>query len=226
MAEDVNQAGLIAFNLKQLGPHDVVLVRKVLEENWEDEEQMVSNLLQFPFLIPEDIRIESLKRGFKDLECPYYILSSAVGLQRLNAKDSGKVDEVREELKKACLHDIGMVAMRAFITLHPFLKYPDDVQFIAQILQRPRSTLFQNAVSWLMIQVKDKSELFEILTNSGLPGDIKVKAERFIEDQLGAKIKGMEITQCLINTFDEGKQFYSSSFMKYYLSSYNKIFII
>ena len=184
MAEDLNQAGLIAVNLRQLGPHDIVMVRKVLEENWEDEEQMVSNLLQFPFLIPEDIRIECLKRGFNDLECPYYILSSAVGLQRLNTTESEKLNELSVELKKACLHEIGMVAMRAFITLHPQLKFPEDTQFIADILKRPRSTLFQNALTWLMMQLKDRNEMIKILNETGIPMDVKLKAEKFIDDQL------------------------------------------
>lgn len=186
MAEDVSQAGLIAFHLKKLDPHDVIMVRKVLEENWEDEEQMVSNLLQYPFLIPEDMRMESLKRGMDDFECPYYTLSSAVGLQRLDA-ESGKCSELTGELKRACLHDIGMVAMRAFITLHPHLKLPEDGQFITGILKQPKSTLFQNALTWLLIEVKDKNEMMELLNGSNVTAEVKLKAERFIDEQLNMR---------------------------------------
>ena len=201
MAEDLNLAGVIAFHLQQLGPHDAIMVRKILEENWEDEEQMVSNLLQFPFLIPEDIRIDSLKRGFEDFECPYYILSSAVGLQRINTTENINVEEVRGILKKACLHDIGMVAMRAFITLHPYLKYPDDFQFIVDILQRPRSTLFENALTWLMIQIKNKNDITELLNGSGLTGEVKLKTEKFIDEQLKARNHGVYPLLYLIDTF-------------------------
>ena len=199
MAEDLNHAELIAFNLRQLGPRDVVMVRKVLEENWEDEEQMVSNLLQFPFLIPDDIRIESLKRGFQDLDCPYYILSSAVGLQRLDISESGQMDYLKEELKKSCLHEIGMVAMRAFITLYPHLKYPNDAQFIVSILQRPRSTLFQNALTWLILNVKNKNEITELLNKSCLAVDTKLKAEGFIEDHSNARNNGVYAPTFLLN---------------------------
>lgn len=194
MAEDINQIGMIAFSLRQLDSHDLTLVRKVLEENWEDEEQMVSNLLQYPFLIPDDIRMQSLKRGLNDVECPYYILSSAVGLQRLNPLENNRLLDLMGELKKACLHDIGIVAMQAFMTLHPLLKYPEDRDFIADILKQPRSTLFHNALTWLLIKVKDKDLIIQLLNEKDVTADVKFKAERFLDDQLKTNNNGMYAT--------------------------------
>ena len=189
MAEDVNQAGLIAFNVRQLSAHDVTMIRKVIQENWEDEEQMVSNLLQFPHLIPEDIRMESLKRGLTDLECPYYILSAAVGLQRIPL-DEQQWGQFLGVLKEACLHDVGMVSMRAFMTLQPKLKHPDDTTFITDILKQPKSSLFQNALTWLIMKVKEKSEIMAILQDSGITAEAMQKAEKIIDEQLKTQDNG------------------------------------
>lgn len=202
MAEDVNQAALIAYNVRQLSAHDVTMLRKVIQENWEDEEQMVSNLLQFPHLIPEDIRMESLKRGLSDLECPYYILSAAVGLQRIPI-DEQKWEQFLGVLKQACLHDVGMVSMRAFMTLQPKLKHPDDTTFITDILKRPKSTLFQNALTWLIMKVKEKSEIMTILQDSGIAAEAISKAEKIIDEQLKIKNNGKSKIQKIFE-FHEG----------------------
>ena len=189
MAEDVNQAGLIAYNVRQLSAHDVTMIRKVIQENWEDEEQMVSNLLQFPHLIPEDIRMESLKRGLIDLECPYYILSAAVGLQRIPI-DEQQWGQFLGVLKQACLHDVGMVSMRAFMTLQPKLKHPDDTTFITDILKQPKSSLFQNALTWLIMKVKEKSEIMTTLQDSGITAEAIQKAEKIVDEQLKIQDNG------------------------------------
>eukprot|EP00795_Rhopilema_esculentum_P013840 gene13840-4778_t len=186
MVEDINQAGIIAYNLRHLDHHDVIMVRKILEENWEDEEQMVSNLLQYPHLIPEDIRIQSLKRGLHDVESPYYILSSSVGLQRIQLCD-GDWEQVVEGLKKACLHETGVVSMRAFMTLQPKLEYPRDLEFIIDILRQPKSALFQNTLIWLTIKANEKSEILKIIDTAGVVGKAKNKAEKIIEEQLKSK---------------------------------------
>ena len=119
----------MAYSLKQLNSHDVTMIRKVLQDNWEDEDQMVSNLLQFPHLIPEDMRVDCLRRGLTDLESPYYILSACVGMQRLTLKDS-EWEQCFDALKQACLHEIGIVAMRAFMTLQPRLRHPNHTRFM------------------------------------------------------------------------------------------------
>ncbi len=191
LAEDLNQAALFACNLKSLDTHDLTMIRKVLQENWEDEEQMVSNLLQFPHLIPEDIRIGCIRKGLDDLESPYYILSAAVGLQRISLKDEDwKL--LLDDLKNACLHEIGVVSMRAFMSLQPKLLHPNDNKFITDILKKPKSALFQNALTWLIMQEKDKSAVLKTLKEAGIPEESHKKAEKIIAMEKSGEIK----TQC------------------------------
>ena len=144
---------------------------------------MVSNLLQFPHLIPEDMRVDCLRRGLTDLESPYYILSACVGMQRLTLKDS-EWEQCFDALKQACLHEIGIVAMRAFMTLQPRLRHPNHTRFITDILRRPKSSLFQNALTWLIIQVQSKTEIMKTLNEAGISLEATQRAEAILDEHL------------------------------------------
>eukprot|EP00794_Sanderia_malayensis_P017415 gene17415-19158_t len=176
--------------------------RKVLQENWEDEEQMVSNLLQFPTLIPEDIRMECIRKGLTDLESPYYILSAAVGLQRISINNEDWKN-VFEHLKNACFHDIGVVSMRSFMSLQPKLSYPNDIQFIMDILKNPRSALFQNAIAWLIIQEQNREDdVMKLLRAAELPEESLKRAEKLVRERIAILKNGEEDQDLSLQFFD------------------------
>ena len=179
MAEDVNQAALLAYNLRNMNEHDIAMVRRIMENNWEDQEQMVSNLLQFPFFIPDDIRTDYLIKGLNDNEHPYYVLSSIIGLQKIPVKD-GDWKLVFDGLKSAAGDDQGVIAMRAFMVLQPRLKHPSDTSFVVSLMRSHKSPLFQNAITWLVLNVKEKKEILNILNDSGISKQAKENGEKKI----------------------------------------------
>ena len=183
MAQDVGQATLYAACCMQnnLEEYDVVMIKKIIESNWEDEEQMVSNLLQCPFLLPEDIRIATLIRGLEDVETPYYVLSAALGVQRITIEENDFLNIIKC-LKTVIFNEHGAVSMRAFISLQPYLKYPTDVDLFLDILKTKKSSLHDGALSWLVLRVNDKKDLLLTLKNAEVPETLIANAEKKMEE--------------------------------------------
>ena len=58
-SEDLNQTAVFAsICYPKLDQCDKDLITKILDSNWNDEEQMVANLLQFPVLIPQEVQLK------------------------------------------------------------------------------------------------------------------------------------------------------------------------
>jgi len=169
-----------AHSLQTLTERNMQVVTNILNHNWEEEVQMVSSLLQSPLLIPEELRINSLIRGICDYEEPYYILSAALGIQRLKIDDKDR-DNILTHLKKALFNEHGSVCMRVFITLRPYLKFPRDVDLFIEILNTKKSPLHNTALSWLVLNVNDKEELSDILKKNNVPEHLVTQAEQKME---------------------------------------------
>lgn len=170
-----------SHSLQTLTERNMQMVQNILRCNWEEEVQMVSSLLQSPLLIPEEMRIDCLIRGLCDIEEPYYILSAALGIQRLKL-DEKDIDNVLPHLKKAVFNEHGSVCMRVFITLRKYLKFPRDVDVFIEILNTKRSPLHNTALSWLVLNVNDKDELSDILKKGNVPEHLVVQAEQKMEE--------------------------------------------
>jgi len=190
MAEDINQASMFAaLCFQNFNDDDKIVVEKVLESNWSTEDQMVSNLLQYPFLIPSHLQFKFISQALDDYASPYYILSAAVGLHKIKVKDI-QLQKIIKQLKAAVLCEYGTVAMRAFIALQPFLKYPDDVDFFTTILNNKKNPLQDTSISWLVLNVKDKNELLQLLKTAKVNNSHIQLAETKMDEHCSSLAKG------------------------------------
>lgn len=180
--EDVNQAALLApLCFSNQREHDENTIRNIIENNWEEEEQMISNLLQSPFLIPEDIRVSTLIQALEDNEVPYFILSACLGIQRVKLKVD-EIDSLLKLLRKSVFNEHGAVCMRAFITLNPYLKYSDDVSLFIDILNTKKSPLHDSALTWLVLHVNDKKDLLKLLKDGNVDSELVALADKKMDD--------------------------------------------
>ena len=188
---DVSQAALAAsICFSNRTDSDETIIRNIVKNGWDEEEQVISNLLQSPFLVPEDIRISTIIRGLEDDEMPYFILSACLGIQRVKLKDDD-MERLQKLLRKAVFNEHGAVCMRAFITLNPFLKYPEDNQLFIDILNTKKSPLHETALSWLVLHVSDKQELLKLLNDGHVKDSLVLDAVKKIDDHCQSLAHGM-----------------------------------
>ena len=185
---DEKASMLAAHSLQTLTERNMKVVRNVLTNEWEDDAQMVSKLLQSPLLIPEDIRIQCLTRALDDVEEPYYILSAALGVQKLKNIEETELELLIPHLKAALFNDHGAVCMRVFITLRRHMKFPRDTDVFVKILRTKRSPLHDAALSWLVLNVNDKDELKSVLGDA--PEDLVALAEKKMEEHCSHLVQG------------------------------------
>lgn len=185
-----------SHSLQTLTERNMQVVKNILNHNWEDDVQIISSLLQSPLLIPEEMRIDCLIRGICDLEEPYYILSAALGIQRLKIENKD-LDNILSHLKKAVFNEHGSVCMRVFITLRPHLKFPRDVDLFIDILNTKKSSLHDSALSWLVLNVNDKEELSDILKKGNVLDSLVAQAEEKMDRHCRHLAHGMFI--CLLS---------------------------
>lgn len=201
LAGDVNQAAMFAVHcFQEISDHDMEVIKKILECNWEDELQIVANLLQNPFLIPEDIRIDCLIRGLNDIDTPYYILSAALGVQRLQLNETDEL-ELLKCLRSVVFNEQGVISMRAFIALQPHLKYPTDNDLFVKILNMPKSSLHDSALSWMVLQTNDKKDLLSALQKGNVPDHLVSMAEKKMDEHCESLAHGEE-SPVSIEVFD------------------------
>eukprot|EP00111_Clytia_hemisphaerica_P018590 TCONS_00054975-protein len=198
---DVSQAALVAsICFSNRSDSDEKIIRNIVKNGWDEEEQVISNLLQSPFLLPEDIRLSTIIKGLEDDEMPYFILSACIGIQRVKLKDDD-LESLEKLLRKAVFNEHGAVCMRAFITLNPFLKYPKDNQLFIDILSTKKSPLHETALSWLVLHVSDKQELLKLLNDGHVKDSLVTDAVKKIDDHCQSLAHGEE-SPVTIEVFD------------------------
>jgi hypothetical protein len=93
-AEDLDDVGDARKPIKALDATDTAAIRSVLKQ-WKPS-QAVANLLMNPSLIPQDVRLATLRRALAERRTPYLVLAAVVGFQevdpdKLSAKDRKQV---------------------------------------------------------------------------------------------------------------------------------------
>lgn len=175
--DDLDEANRLSKKIDyfQLAANEKDMIRNILEYNWDTENQMVSNLLHFPHIMPDDKRLKWLLKGLKEEKHPYYVLAAATGVAglKLQGKDA---EEIVELLKDISTSQPGMVALRAFMSLVDYLKHPKDTQFVLKFMHKSNSNLRYNSLDWLIENVKDKKELLSLLEDKAIPEDVKLEA--------------------------------------------------
>lgn len=76
--EDLNELKTFRWEMEPFNDADKAFISKVFEE-W-NAPQTISNLLQHPDLIPEDLRFKFIHKGLTDCDEPYYNLSAILGI--------------------------------------------------------------------------------------------------------------------------------------------------
>lgn len=175
--DDLDEANRLSkkISYSQLAENEKNMVRNILDDNWDSENQMVSNLLHFPHIMPDDKRLKWLLKGLKEEKHPYYVLAAATGVAglKLPGKDA---EEIVELLKDLSTSQPGVVALRAFMSLVEYLTHPKDTQFVLKFMHKSKSNLRYNSLDWLIENVKDKKELLSLLEDQAIPDDVKIDA--------------------------------------------------
>jgi hypothetical protein len=149
--------------LGDLEEEDIVLIRAVLKQ-WKNKQE-VSNLLFYPSVIPEDIRISVLLKGLDDNENPYNILAATVGLQEIDPEQllNDEITHIRSRLLNIIETNNTVLADRASVSILPFLNR-QDVDRVFRLLSHPSVITRHNILSWLFETTfpKSKEEFIEI----------------------------------------------------------------
>ena len=185
MEEDLDYARRLVKCLKSSSDsYDELMIRNILDNNWDTEPQMVSNLLHFPSIIPEDLRLSSLLRGLQETKILYYVLAASNGLCSLDLTKESDVSDIKAKLKEATLKPQGDLAIHGFMALGKLLCHPEDTEFVLRFLHCDKSTLHYNALAWILANVKDKNEVRKILENKAVPEDIREEGLERLESDL------------------------------------------
>ena len=157
---------------------------------------MVSNLLHFPHIMPDDKRLKWLLKGLKEEKHPYYVLAAATGVAglKLQGKDA---EEIVELLKDLSTSQPGVVALRAFMSLVEYLTHPKDTQFVLKFMHKSKSNLRYNSLDWLIENVKDKKELLSLLEDQAIPDDVKIDAMDRVNTP-DSEVQGRSILRVLL----------------------------
>ena len=189
--DDLDEANRLSKKISyfQLADNEKDMIRNILEYNWDSENQMVSNLLHFPHIMPEDKRLKWLLKGLREEKHPYYVLAAATGVAglKLQGKDT---EEIVELLKDISTSQHGMVALRAFMSLADHLIHPKDTQFVLKFMHKSKSNLRYNSLDWLIENVKDKKELLSLLEDKAIPEDVKLESIDRVNNSPESEIQG------------------------------------
>lgn len=111
-------------------------------ESWSDV-QAVANLLMYPAVLPEQLRVDALLRGLRG--DGYLRLAATVGVGDLPADELP--DDVRRELLDALLDvvasDAGPAGVRASAQVGPLL-HTDDVELLEDLAAHPVDAVRHN----------------------------------------------------------------------------------
>jgi len=146
-SEDLDDAVHLSQNVL-LSEENQKAIRNVIQDYWYSKPQAVSNLLQNAWIIPEDIRLETLYKGLKEDKQRYFVLAAAVGTQSLpnNLVDMQMIDV----LIGSVANNDGPIAARAFTSLEEKLKHPRDTVRVIPFLKHPDGTVRHNTRAWII----------------------------------------------------------------------------
>lgn len=192
--DDLDEANRLSkkIDFVQLEEYEKDMIQNILEYNWDSEHQMVSNLLHFPHIMPEDKRLKWLLKGLKEEKQSYYILAAATGVAglKLQGKDS---EEIVELLKNISTSQNGMVALRAFMSLADHLNHPHDTPFVLKFMYKSKSNLRYNSLDWLIENVKDRKELLSLFEDKAIPEDVRQEAIDRVKNSPDGEAQGKSV---------------------------------
>lgn len=190
-AEDLDDLLEARSKLWQLDEKDVKKIRFVLQK-WNSP-QAISNLLFYPFLIPEDIRASCLLRGLREKKKPYYILASVVGLQEVDTTVFSK--EQRKAIKECLISALkvseGIISARASVTIYDYLSL-EDASTAFELLSHPNEAVRHNILCWLIrtLEGPDPGAFISLANSSNVSENIREEAIEKFQKHLRQKETG------------------------------------
>lgn len=182
-AEDLDELLSNRNKLGNLEEKDIILIRSILQE-WQNP-QAVSNLLFYPSVIPEDMRINYLIKGLTDRENFYNILAATVGLQEIDYEQllNEEIVQIRERLLEIIETDETVLADRASVSILPFLG-KQDVDRVFRLLSHPSKVTRHNILGWLYKTiVPDSPEQFiEAAAVYNLPSETITEVSEVLQE--------------------------------------------
>ncbi|WP_235284289.1 hypothetical protein [Methanosarcina sp. 1.H.A.2.2] len=156
----------IRSKLRQLNRKDVKKIRSILQK-WNSP-QAVSNLLLYPFLIPEDIRGSCLLKGLREKKNSYYVLASIVGLQGIDPTSFS--EDERNEIKESLIFTLktsgGIISARGSVSICDYLS-SEDASTMFELLDHPNDTTRHNILCWLIRAMEERgSDAFVLMARS------------------------------------------------------------
>jgi hypothetical protein len=173
-AEDLDEVLNARGKIAAIAADDEASVRAVLAE-WRNR-QAVSNLLLYPALIPEDIRLATLFRGLYERQVVYYVLAAVVGFHSLDAATIANADRRRvlADLIAVMRDTTDILAQRASVSFSEFTK-PEDAPQVFALMGHADKTVRHNARAWLFrtFQAAGAEALAAAGHQSGLAEDVR-----------------------------------------------------
>jgi len=137
------------WEMEPLHQLDEVYISKLFE-NW-DKPQEISNLLQFPDLLPQQMRFKFIHKGLTDANEPYYNLSAINGLHSPEVLDFTSRQE--RKLKKLLFAHVGkdedIRAVAATQILFSYISKTDSEEILRRMIH-PNSNVKHNLFSMLV----------------------------------------------------------------------------
>ena len=147
--DDLKDLKTFRWEMQPFSEADNAFISKVLEE-WK-EPQIISNLLQHPDLIPENLRFKFIHKGLTDCDEPYYNLSAILGLH--SPETLNFLPRQEKKLKKLLFTHIGRTtdirATAATQTLFSYISKKDSINILRQMIH-PNATVQHNLFSMLI----------------------------------------------------------------------------
>ena len=146
-ADELDELSQLANDLPPLDTADRAVVAELLEK-W-DTPQAIANLLMHPYLIPEEIRKDTLLRGLNE-SMTYNTLAAVIGLQK--ATDGWSESEraaLVERLVVITFSARSLIANRASFTMLNYI-HPEEADKLLFFLGAPEDVVRHNALLGLV----------------------------------------------------------------------------
>lgn len=147
--DDIDDLNHYRWELEPLHQLDEAYI-STLFENW-DKPQEVSNLLQYPDLIPEKLRFKFIHKGLTDSNEPYYNLSAINGIHSPEVLNF--TNRQNRKLKKLLFSHIGrnddVRAIAATQILFSFISKSDNEEILRRLIH-PNPIVKHNLFSMLV----------------------------------------------------------------------------
>lgn len=147
--DDLQDLKTFRWEMNPFNETDKAFIAKLYEE-WNSP-QAISNLLQHPDLIPEDLRFNFIRKGLMDCEEPYYNLAAILGIHSPEVLDFAprEVRKLKQLLFSHVSRTSDIRATAATQTLFSYISKEDSDEILSRMIH-PECIVRHNLFSMLI----------------------------------------------------------------------------